>query len=188
MHLKATLKAPLLALALLAAPSAALAASTVIGAGPGQTCYEAALAGRSDTQALTDCTTALSGDLQLNQSNFAATLVNRGVIYLKRRDGAAALADFNRAIVMRPGLGEAHVNRGAALILAGDYRGAIAAIDRGLELGAEDPHEAYFNRGIAHEKLDNLAAAYADYRKAQQLAPNWPLPTTELARFTVTAR
>lgn len=182
------LHAPLFALAMLSLPAAAYAASTVIGSGAGQTCYEAARAGRSDTQALTDCNTALTTDFQMDQRNFAATLVNRGVIRLKRREGAAALDDFNRAIAMRPGLGEAHVNRGAALILSGDFRGAIAAIDRGLELGAEDPHEAYFNRAIAHEKLDNIPAAYADFRKAQQLAPNWPLPTAELARFTVTSR
>jgi tetratricopeptide (TPR) repeat protein len=180
--------APLFALALLAAPGGAVAASTVYGVGPSQECYESARAGRTDLRALADCDTALTGDFQLDQRNYAATLVNRGVIRLKRKEGREALSDFDRAIAIRPALGEAHVNRGAALILAGDFRGAVAAIDRGLELGAEDPHEAYFNRAIAHEKLDNLQAAYADFRKAQSLAPDWPLPALELARYTVTTR
>lgn len=180
------LHAPVVALALLALPAPATAASTIFGRGPGQTCYEAALAGRVDAHALADCDTALNGAAQLDQRDYAATLVNRGVIRLKRREAAPALSDFDRAISMRPRLGEAHVNRGAALILSGDFTGAVAAIDRGIELGAEDPHEAYYNRAIAWEKLDNLQAAYADYRKAQALAPDWPLPTQELARFTVT--
>lgn len=181
------LTASLFALALLAAPAGANAASSVLGAGPGQTCYEAALAGRSDTTALADCTTALGSAFQLDRHDYAATLVNRGVIYLKRRDAAAALADFDRALTILPNLGEAHVDRGAALILTGDYQGAIVEIDRGLALGAEEPHEAWFNRAIAWEKLDNLPQAYADYRKAQSLAPDWPLPAQELARFTVTS-
>lgn len=180
-------QAPLAALALLAFPAAATAASTVYGAGPGDTCYEAARDGRSDARALADCDTALNGAAQLNQRDYAATLVNRSVIHIKRREAAAALSDLDRAIALRPGLGEAHVNRGAALIISGDFTGAIAAIDRGLGLGAEDPHEAYFNRAIAWEKLDNLPNAYNDYRKAQSMAPGWALPAQELARFTVTS-
>jgi len=180
------LQAPVAAFLLLALPGAAVAASTVYGQGPGHLCYEGARSGRADARALADCDEALGSAAQLSQRDTAATLVNRGVIRLQRRDAPAALADFDRAIQVRPSLGEAHVNRGAALILRGDFAGAVVAIDRGLELGAADPHEAYFNRAIAWEQLDNLPQAYADYRKAQALAPDWPLPAQELARFTVT--
>lgn len=174
------------AIAFLALPAAAMAASTAVyGEGPGRACYDAAFHGRTDARALSDCDLALSSGL--NQRDYAATLVNRGVVRLKRREAPAALADFDRAIGARPDLGEAHVNRGAALILSGDATGALAAIDRGLALGADDPHEAYFNRAVAWEMLDNIPAAYADYRKAQSLAPDWPLPAQELARFTVTS-
>jgi tetratricopeptide (TPR) repeat protein len=173
--------------ATIAASGTAVAASTVFGSSSGNACYQAARDGRTDNRALADCDAALNGAALMDQRDQAATLVNRGVIRLKRRESAAALADFDRALIVRPSLGEAHVNRGAALILSGDFTGAIAAIDRGLELGAEDPHEAYFNRALAWEKLDNIANAYRDYRKAQSLAPDWALPTQELARFTVTS-
>jgi len=164
----------------------AQAASTVIGGGPARACFEAANTGRTDLGALTDCDTAIGGQ-ELSARDRAATVVNRGVIHLLRREADSALADFDRAIDWRPDLGEAYVNRGAALILRGDFAGAIASINKGLELGAEDPHEAYFNRAIAEEKLDNTRAAYADYRRAAELKPDWALPRAELARFTVTS-
>lgn len=162
------------------------AASSVIGPGPAKACFEAADSGRADLPALLDCDAAISSQ-ELTARDRAATVVNRGVIYLLRRDVAHALEDFDLAISWRPDLGEAYVNRGAALILRGDFEGAIVSIDKGLELGAEDPHEAYFNRAIAHEKLDDMRAAYADYRRALELKPDWALPQQELARFTVTS-
>lgn len=161
-------------------------ASSVIGGGDARACYDAASNGRTDLGALLDCDSAIGGQ-ELSARDRAATVVNRGVIHLLRRDAARALADFDRAISWRPDLGEAYVNRGAALILTGDFAGAVTSINRGLELGAEDPHEAYFNRAIAQEKLDNTAAAYADYRRAAALKPDWDLPGRELARFTVTS-
>ena len=62
----------------------------------------------------------------------------------------------------------------------------IAEIDRGLALNPMEPEKAYFNRAIAEERLGDLKSAYADYRKAQTLKPDWPLPANELARFKVT--
>lgn len=187
--MRASLRTTLLASALFALPLAAIpiaahAASTVYGAGPAQACFEAALHGRTDITALNDCDTAIMGG-ELNARDRAATTVNRGVVRLQRREARLALADFDNAIAWRPELGEAYVNRGAALIRLGDYNGAIASINKGLELGSEDPQEAYFNRAVANEKLDNLPAAYADYRKALELKPDWALAQSELARFTV---
>lgn len=173
------------ALSVLAA-GPATAATSVLGGGDARACYEAASKGRTDLGAILDCDSAISGQ-ELSSRDRAATVVNRGVIHLLRRDAAKALGDFDRAIAWRPDLGEAHVNRGAALILTGDFAGAVASINRGLELGTEDLHEAYFNRAIAQEKLENYAAAYADFRRAAELKPDWDLPGRELARFTVTS-
>ncbi|MDX2233666.1 MAG: tetratricopeptide repeat protein [Hyphomonadaceae bacterium] len=182
----APLLAALAAAGALAAASPALAASTVYGAGPAQLCYRAALGGNPDLTAIANCDTALYGS-DLDAADRAATMVNRGVLRLKRREADLALADFDRVIAWRPTLGEAHVNRGAALILKGDFDGAIAAIDRGLELGADEPHEAYFNRAVAQESKGDLTAAYRDYRRASTLKPDWEAPGRELARFTVTS-
>ena len=170
---------------LLAASGVGIAQTSVttIGPGPAQRCYELAREGASGLPSVQECTMALDGFL--SEADRAATLTNRAALRLQRREGAQALADLDAALALRADQGEAHVNRGAALILLGRFEEALAAIDQGLALGTDDPHEAYFNRGIAHEALDNLPAAYSDYTRASELAPDWPLPRTELARFTV---
>lgn len=173
------------ALALTMLPVAAQAAVTVIGSTRGHECYAAAIEGRTDRASLDTCTGALETE-SFNARDRAATLVNRGVVYLHRQEWDDALADFDRAIAMRPQLGEAHVDRGAALIMLRNYAGAIEAITHGLTLSPEDPHEAYFNRGLAYELSGDLRRAYLDYRRASEIAPDWPRPHLEMARFTVT--
>ena len=176
-----------MALSISLVPAAARAASTVYGDGLAKVCYQLAKGGRADTPALRVCDAAVAaGDPDLHDR--AATVVNRGIIHLRRHEAAAALADFDRAIAWLPELADAHVNRGAALILSADYAGAIVAINRGLDLGAEDPQDAYFNRAVANEKLDHIPDAYRYNKKALELAPDWALPRSELTRFTVRER
>ncbi len=76
---------------------------------------------------------------------------------------------------------------GAALIGQGRFAEGVAEIDKGLALNPTEPEKAYFNRAVAEERLGDLKSAYNDYRKAQELKPDWPLPQTELARFRVRA-
>lgn len=179
-------RACLIVLVALAAVGAtpALAATSSFGTGPARACFEAAERGDGGITALNECDAALGGQ-DLSRTDRGATLVNRGVVYLHRRAGAEALADFDRALALLPNAAEAHVNRGAALILLARWDEAIAAIDRGLELGTPDPHEAHFNRAIAYEGRGDLRAARADFARAAELAPEWPLPQAELARFSV---
>jgi len=174
------------ALALLACAPAAFAQTSVtrIGPGPAQACFDAARAGSLGLSALRACDAALE-DVSLTDADRAATLTNRGVLHLQRREAGEALADFDASLSVAAGRGETHVNRGAALILLGRAPEALTAIERGLALGTDDPHEAYFNRAIAHEELGDLASAYRDYTRAAELAPDWDLPRLELARFTV---
>ncbi|MDX2236064.1 MAG: tetratricopeptide repeat protein [Hyphomonadaceae bacterium] len=171
--------------AILAAP--AQAAVTMIGDGPARACYAAALAGDGAAHGLRACDDALGSD-QLAANDRAATMINRGVIRLQRREARLALADFDTAVAWRPLLAEGHVNRGAALILLGETDAAIAAITHGLSLQPRDPHEAYFNRALAHEQNGDVRAAYADFRRAAELAPTWTLAQAELARFEVRPR
>lgn len=164
----------------------ASAAVMVLGEGPARACYEAARADRGDRDALHDCDVALQGPI--TPSDRVATRINRGIIYVNRRQANLALADFDEAIRLAPTRGEAHVNRGAALMLNGDYQGAIESINEGIALDTNEVHKAYFNRAIAHEELGQLRAAYEDYQQAASLAPEWQSPRMELARFTVRRR
>lgn len=171
-------------LALLLVAEPAHGAISVYGSTPGYECYRGALEGRNDIGALTQCAQAISFP-EATERERAAAHVNRGVILLRRSEAANALSDFDRAIQLIPDIGEAYVDRGAALILLRNYADAIAAITRGIELNTDDPHEAYFNRALAHEGRGDIQAAYNDFRRAAELAPEWPAPHLELARFQV---
>jgi tetratricopeptide (TPR) repeat protein len=168
----------------LIASGAASAATLILGEGPALACFEAADGRRDDVEALRTCNLALDTQA-LTPRDRAATQINRGIIQIHRRNPRAALADFESAARLQPGMGESYVNRGAALILLGDYSGAIQSINQGIELGSADAHEAYFNRAIAHEQAGDLRAAYTDYRQALALKPDWGQAQAELQRFTV---
>jgi len=165
-------------------PTAASAATMVLGGGQAHDCYLEADRGRASDFGLGVCTSALEGD-PLSLSDRAATFVNRGVIYLQRRDGRNALADLDSALRIAPALAEAYVNRGAALVLLDRVEEAEATLTKGISLNPKEPQEAYFNRAIAREIRGDLKGAYQDYVEAQRLKPDWRLPTAELARFTV---
>ena len=165
----------------------ARAAVTVIGGGQAEACSKAALAGKSALRDEKVCTDALETEL-LSARDRAGTYVNRGVLKLRRKEFASAQWDFNRAIETKPELGEAYVNRGAAYVGSKRYAEGLADINKAIEMGVEEPEKAYFNRALAFEGLDNLKAAYFDFRKAQELAPEWEQPGKELARYTVERR
>src|SRR5690606_13197455 len=102
-----------------------------------------------------------------------ATRINRGATHLRRREGEAALADFDAVIAMDRRHGEAHLNRGAALVLLGQPGPAVAAITEALGLDVREPHKAYFNRGAAREQLGDLRGAFEDYNTALDIQPDW---------------
>lgn len=177
----------LAAMAAFAASGAQAQSVTVLGGGMARQCSDAALAGESDRRFEEDCTIALTTEA-LSPRDRAGTFVNRGVFKLRRGEFAAAAADFDKAVSIQPGLGEAYVNRGAAAVGARRYAEGLADLDRALALGVQEPEKAYYNRALAHEGLDDMKAAYFDYQKAVELSPEWDAPRRELARFTVQRR
>lgn len=182
---------PLLALTAVAtlagSVTASQAAVTVIGGGMAHACSEAALDGLSALKYEAICTMALDSEL-LSLRDRAGTYVNRGVLKLRRKEFASAQFDFNRAIETKPDLGDAYVNRGAAAVGAKRYADGLADLNKALELGVDEPEKVYYNRALAFEGLDDLKAAYFDYKKAVELKPGWEMPAKELARFTVERR
>jgi tetratricopeptide (TPR) repeat protein len=169
------------------AASGAQAAVTVIGGGLAEACANAAIAGESDRRFDELCTMALETEY-LNARDRAGTYVNRGVLRLRRADFQVAERDFDMAIRAKSDLGEAYVNRGAAYIGQQRYAESLTQINRGLELGVEEPAKAYYNRALAHEGLEDAKSAYFDYQKAIEISPDWGAPKEQLTRFTVTRR
>jgi tetratricopeptide (TPR) repeat protein len=170
---------------LIAAP--AVAAVSVIGGGDAQICFEAARSGKADTASLDACSVALDAE-PLTTADRGATLVNRGVIKLRREDYESAHADFDAGIALVPNVGESWINRGALFLGQRRYKEALADLDKAISLGLKEPAKAFFNRAIAYEGLDDEQSAYLDYQQALVLAPGWALPQHELERFTVTRR
>jgi tetratricopeptide (TPR) repeat protein len=83
------------------------------------------------------------------RNNLARVLQNRGVAHQKNGDLAAAIADFDAAIVIREGIRD-------ALRASGNDAGWSLALRNGLAVVLQ-------SRGIAHANNGDLAAAIADY-------------------------
>ncbi|HEY0266529.1 MAG TPA: hypothetical protein VGC16_07235 [Rhizomicrobium sp.] len=131
---------------------------------------------------LAACNTAL-GDPHMTHR--AALLMDRGVIQVKLGDNAAALADYNGAIALDDALGDAYVSRAGVLVAMRRYGEARADIDRGMALGTNNMHAAYYSRGVIEEETGNIQAAYRDYKQALALKPDYAAASRELARFKI---
>ena len=179
------LPALILGLGLSALAVNAQASGFIIGGGGlAHDCYLAAKAGLATPNEISLCTTALKQE-QMEPRDRAGTYINRGTLLLLTRDYAAALADFDKATQLGPELGEAWVNRAAALIGLQRFSEAVSNSDRGIALNPKEPEKAYFNRATARELLGDLEGAYHDYARASELAPDWADPKIELVRFKV---
>ena len=172
------------AVAALLVGAEARASVTVIGGGMAEACSRAALSGKAQPRLEEMCTDALDKEM-LNSRDRAGTLVNRGVLRMRRMDWTGAIKDFNDAAKIKPDMGEAYVNRGAVAIGQHRYADSLPDLNKGLQLGVEEPAKVYFNRALAYEGLDDAKSAYFDYQKAVELSPDWEAPKNELVRFHV---
>jgi tetratricopeptide (TPR) repeat protein len=84
-----------------------------------------------------------------------------------------AVADFDRAIGLRPDWMEAYYSRGVSRMLLNDYAGAITDYDRAIELKGGGA-EAYYNRALARSALGKDKEALSDYDHAIRERNTWP--------------
>ncbi|MDH4271113.1 MAG: tetratricopeptide repeat protein, partial [Candidatus Aminicenantes bacterium] len=96
----------------------------------------------------------------------------RGLIYYKKQNYGAALADYDRAVEL--GFRDAKLfnNRGIVRGINKDFQGALADLDRALELSPQFV-EAFSNRGNARAALNDQEGAVQDYEQALRLSPNY---------------
>jgi tetratricopeptide (TPR) repeat protein len=167
---------------------AAQAQVIVIGDTTAASCYQAAEFGTMGmNEGFNVCTQALATP-GLPLRDRAGTYVNRAVIRIRAGDYDGAMNDTDAAIRLIPSMGEAHVNRGAALLNMSRAGDALAAIERGLQLGSGKQHLVYYNRGAAKELVGDVRGAYYDYRHAVELDPSFLLAQEQLGRFQVIRR
>lgn len=179
----------LVIIGLLAGCAAPAAASVmVLGSSDARMCFEAADSPvLPQVEDLRRCDAALTaGDL--SNYDMVATHVNRGILRLRRGRIDEAVADFDRAVALDPNQPEAYLNKGAARIRQENPSEAAQLFTVALAHNTHRPAIAHYGRAVAYEALGNIREAYADYRAASELAPNWAQPRADLQRFRVAPR
>ena len=175
-----TLAAATISLAFCA--SCGSAAVLSVGGPLSRNCYEAALVQDNRDQAISGCTQSLEQEA-LTRGDRAATLVNRGILYMSRRNDAAADRDFDTALGLDQTLSDAWLNKGFLRIRRGDGKDALPFLEKGMERAPRRQALAIFARGVAYEQMGNYRLAYQDLKRAQELEPGWSLPREYLASY-----
>lgn len=150
----------LLGALLMASP--AWAAMSVVGSSYGRDCYRSASMGGDSSAEIQTCRAALAME-RLRTRDRAATLVNLGIILTHAARHDEAIASFDAAEKLSPGLTEAMINRGNSYIHQREFSQAIEEYDRSLALGTSRRAEVFANRGLAYEYVGDYARAASDY-------------------------
>ena len=82
------------------------------------------------------------------------------------------MADFNKALKIKPEFAAAYSNRGLAYAFLGQYEKAIEDYNRALEL--EPDGNTYYNRAMAYFNLKHYNKAIKDFKSA--LVKNFDMP------------
>ena len=108
------------------------------------------------------------------QSQFisADTYFRRGNDKTRMENYQGAIADYTRAIRLKPDDANAYYNRGNAKRELGQHFAAIADYDTTIRLKPDDAL-AYLNRGLAKSGLGQHFTAIADYDMAIRLKPDY---------------
>jgi Tfp pilus assembly protein PilF len=164
-------------------PNSEASAMTIVGNDANvRRCASLFAAANTTDEVVSACTRALTYP-RLTHDNAVQINMALGVIRLRRHEGDAAATSFDAVLALEPRNAEAHLNRGAAMVMLHQPGPAVAEMTQALSLGVREPEKAYYNRGAAREALGDLRGAYEDYSTALQIRPQWGPADQELARF-----
>lgn len=147
-----------------------LATSLVSGAAEAQTREEQACLARASGEALPACTRWVGQATTARDR--ALALYGRSLAQDEAGATAAAFADIEAAIALRPGEAEFLVTRGNLWVKKNDLGRAIADFDAAIRLDPTAP-EAFVNRGNMRERRNEFEPALADFDQAIRLAPTF---------------
>lgn len=142
----------------------------IMGNNLARQCFEAVTFGSPLPEALDICTKTLDNGA-LTPEDRSATLVNRGIIFVRHQEPELALADFDAALKLIPDQADVEINRAVAFFGLNQIKDALAALDHAIALGPNDMHAALIDRGMALEKLGDMSGALRDYRHALAQRP-----------------
>ena len=106
----------------------------------------------------------------ITRGQSAAEFYNKGVANYRKGAMEAALADFTRAIEIKPKFGYAYGNRAAVKYSLKDIKGAIADYDIALRINPEDGN-SFSGRGTARVSAGDVQGGMDDLNKAIALIP-----------------
>ena len=156
-----------------------------VGNSSARDCWQAAEANDYDRNAIYHCNLALEQE-GLDSANRAATLVNRGILYMRNRNYSQAERDFDRAMRTDESNPEAYLNMAISHLRQNENDTSVMPlIEKAIALNTEEQALAYYSRAILHERSGNIRQAYYDYKKAHELAPDWDEPAADLQRYKV---
>ena len=106
------------------------------------------------------------------KSDFFDALYLLAIVQMRLGKNDAALANFDRALNLRPDSAQAHFNRGNVLPKLKRHDEAVASFDRAIDL-RPDFAMAYSNRGNVLQTLKRYEEAVANYDRAVGLQPGY---------------
>ena len=101
----------------------------------------------------------------------ARTVFNKGYWYAKEGKYDEAIAEFSKAIKIKPDLAAAYMNRGAAYQQKGNFYQAVLDFSDAIKIVPRYA-KAYSWRGYVYSRKENYDLAITDYNKAIELNPN----------------
>jgi tetratricopeptide (TPR) repeat protein len=111
-------------------------------------------------------------DTQLESPTRATSLYvlynDRGEIHRWQGQYEMAVADYKKALEIKPDFYIAWNNLGLTYTGMKDYEQAISCLDKALELNPKFA-TSYYNRGLVYEQLEENDKAVDDFRKAKEL-------------------
>ncbi len=121
---------------------------------------------------LSNHTSAASAQSIQSALDDAKVPYNRGIAFRKAGDSDRAIAEYTKAIELKPDYINAYKNRGNVYSDKGDYDRAIADYTKAIELKS-DFTNAYYNRGTAYYRNNSYSRAIADLTRAIELKPDY---------------
>lgn len=113
---------------------------------------------------------------------------NKGMFAQQIGMDSLALECYAEIMQFDPANPTAHFNSGwVELEMIGNNTAAVAHFTKAIEL-KPDYYQAYYNRGLAHERNKDLGHAEEDYRKALDIEPDFDVPALGLTRLGVVGR